>query len=198
VTQPAIQALWLAAPVVGAAVVHMVVVKRGLLHSWAVPLDGGRTVRGAPVFGANKTWRGVAVMIGLSAVLGLVQGAALGPWAAAAGIAVADRLSAAAGGTAPAHAVAAGLLGLAYVLGELPNSFLKRRLAIAPGARPAGARGALFAALDHLDSVAAGLLAAVLVLGAGWDVFGAGLVLLGGVHLAVATALHAAGIKRAP
>jgi hypothetical protein len=50
------------------------------------------------------------------------------------------------------------LVGLGTVGGELPNSFLKRRLDIAPGARRRTPAGMALAVLDQGD----------LVLGSGW------------------------------
>jgi len=46
------------------------------------------------------------------------------------------------------------LLGIGYSIGELPNSFLKRQLDIAPGTLASGARGVFFWLVDQLDSVA--------------------------------------------
>jgi hypothetical protein len=46
------------------------------------------------------------------------------------------------------------LAGLAYALGELPNSFVKRRLHIQPGDRPGGIGGIVAYAVDQADSVA--------------------------------------------
>ena len=39
-----------------------IVIKRDLFALLARPIDGGRTFRGQPLFGRNKTWRGLAVM----------------------------------------------------------------------------------------------------------------------------------------
>jgi CDP-diglyceride synthetase len=59
-----------------------------------------------------------------------------------------------------AHPWAWGLLlGIGYFIGELPNSFFKRQLGIAPGAIASGASGAVFWVTDQLDSVAGVLLA---------------------------------------
>jgi hypothetical protein len=43
-------------------------------------------------------------------------------------------------------------------VGELPNSFAKRQLGIAPGALGQGARGKVFWVVDQLDSLAGMLL----------------------------------------
>jgi CDP-diacylglycerol--serine O-phosphatidyltransferase len=53
------------------------------------------------------------------------------------------------------------------MLGELPNSFLKRRLGIAPGATPARGRP-LFVLMDQLDSGIGCALAYALLPGLSW------------------------------
>lgn len=45
------------------------------------------------------------------------------------------------------------LVGTAAMLAELPNSFLKRRMGIAPGAQTGGIRGLAFHVLDQIDVV---------------------------------------------
>ena len=113
------------------------------------PVDGGLTFRGRRVFGDNKTVRGFIVM----------------PPATAVAFAVVFLLARDAGGLWPLTPLQYGALGLlagtGFMLGELPNSFLKRRLGIEPGA-PAGGPvlRPLFFAIDRLDS-AAGVLAAL-------------------------------------
>jgi len=58
------QTLWLAGPVIGAGVVHIVVIRRGWLNRFArAPLDCGLTLRGRRLLGDNKTARGAATMI---------------------------------------------------------------------------------------------------------------------------------------
>jgi hypothetical protein len=51
-----------------------------------------------------------------------------------------------------------GCLGLSYTLGELPNSFLKRRMGIEPGITLPGFKGLLFSLYDQTDSVLGGVL----------------------------------------
>jgi CDP-2,3-bis-(O-geranylgeranyl)-sn-glycerol synthase len=137
-------ALWLFLPVVGAPLAHAPVLRYDLLPALKRPIDGGRTLGGRRVFGDNKTWRGAAVMfagvLGASAALHRVDAyrRRLPP-----GAAVAGPLSTGA------------LLGTATVAGELPNSFLKRRLRIASGARRAGAAGVALSVLDQADFVLA-------------------------------------------
>lgn len=199
---PLAQAWWISAPVIVAGVAHMLVVKRRWLQGLARPLDGGRTLGGRPVFGPNKTWRGLLFMAVAPALLGALQGAAWGSRAAEAGLEPIDLagLGARLGATGQAascagYALLGLVLGLGYGLGELPNSFLKRRLAIEPGQARAGVVGALFVLLDQADSVLAAL-GLGLCLGLPWAVFLAGVVSLTALHLLLNAALYAARLRR--
>jgi CDP-2,3-bis-(O-geranylgeranyl)-sn-glycerol synthase len=130
------------------------------LASWAMPslarpIDGGLTWRGRRLLGDHKTWRGLVVMIPAAAI----SFAALHAAAAGAGLA---------GGLWTGDTTHYGWLGLAagagFMAGELPNSFLKRRIGIAPGRHAdAGVARWVFRVLDHLDSVAGALTALAIV-----------------------------------
>src|SRR4051812_15796847 len=131
-------ALWVFVPVLGAPVLHAPVLTFDLLGRLKRPLDFGVTVGGRRLFGDNKTWRGAIVMlvgvVGATALLSLwpwywhhlpdgIQDA--GPW------------------------LYGLLLGLGVVLGELPNSFLKRQIGVPPGQQ----RGLLLTIYDQADFV---------------------------------------------
>jgi CDP-diglyceride synthetase len=94
------------------------------------------------VLGDNKTWRGALCM-----TAGVVVATVLlwqWDWWR-------DQLPGAVRASTP---VLVGLLiGLGTVLGELPNSFLKRQLDIAPGARRRSVGGVALAILDQGDLV---------------------------------------------
>ena len=145
-----LQLLWLALPLIASGLVHLAVLKLDLLPSLRrLPLDGGVNFRGKRLFGANKTWRGAVVTIGTTT---------LAAWALA-------QLSACCWSLptlvpfAETHPVAWGLLlGTGYIVGELPNSFAKRQLGIAPGAAGQGTAGRVFWVVDQLDSLAGMLL----------------------------------------
>ena len=140
-------ALWIVAPLFLAGLAHVAIIKLGLFKFLAsVPLDGGATLQGRRVFGENKTLRGGFVMVVATAFCVLVQNrlALWFDWG---------------GGLSPlfeaAHPLAWGALaGAGYVAGELPNSFVKRRLGIAAGAAAQGGAKAVFWIIDQLDSVA--------------------------------------------
>lgn len=136
--------LWLLAPLLGAAGLHGLILKYDWLAFLRKPIDRGATYRGRPLFGANKTWRGVAaVAAGCAIVLGL-QAGWLHRYDAVRQIELFDY------GT-----VNGWLLGLwvgtLAELSELPNSFVKRRCGVAPGQSTGGFSGVVFLVWDQLD-----------------------------------------------
>jgi CDP-diglyceride synthetase len=126
------------APIAMAGLTQVTVIKLGGLKALAVrPLDFKATLHGRRLFGDNKTWRGVVVM-----VVATAGWAAAFEWQA-------EFFHWPVGQSVPfewAHPFLWGALaGAGYVVGELPNSFVKRRLGIAAGApAPAGRARAAF------------------------------------------------------
>ena len=145
-----LQLLWLALPVIAAGLVHLAVMKLNLLPGLRrLPIDGGLTVRGRRLFGDNKTWRGVVVTVGTTTVAAwLLAHLHDCCWPLPTLVPFAET-----------YPLAWGLLlGTGYIVGELPNSFAKRQLGIAPGAYGQGASGRVFWVVDQLDSLAGMLL----------------------------------------
>ena len=123
---------------------------------FAIPLDRGARFRGRRLLGENKTWTGLVVMVPAVGAAFLVMRcvfAVRAPWS----IEQASTLWP--GG--PATYLALGCwAGLGYALGELPNSFIKRQLDIAPGQQPQASMGRWVCFLmDQTDSVLGALLA---------------------------------------
>jgi hypothetical protein len=145
-----LELLWLALPVIAAGLVHLAVLKLDLLPGLRRrPLDGGHSFRGRRIFGDNKTWRGAIVTIGTTTIAA---------WAMAELNACCWHLPVLAP-FAAMHPLAWGvLLGTGYIVGELPNSFAKRQLDIAPGASGQGLAGRAFWVIDQLDSLVGMLL----------------------------------------
>lgn len=141
------QALWLALPVIAGGALHIAVLRLGVLRRLAgVPLDGGVTLRGRRLFGENKTLRGALVMVAATMLCAWIQAivAEQADWARALELLEFGRR----------HPLVWGaLLGVGYIVGELPNSFLKRQLDIAPGARGPGWLGGVFWVADQVDSL---------------------------------------------
>jgi CDP-diglyceride synthetase len=198
------QAFWICAAIILAAIAHMVIVKARVMEALNTPLDGGRMFRQKRVFGDNKTWRGVVVMIVASAMIGALQGFCFGHWAHQSEVALLDfaalarRVTTCSGaiGYSIGYGLVAGLLGLGYALGELPNSFVKRRLGIGPGQKAGGLVGVLFVLIDQVDSVAFGLLLLALVQPLTWRFVVAALLALPLMHLLLAALLRVARIKK--
>lgn len=124
-------AFYLQIPIIVGGVLHMVAVT----HDWCPRL---RIPLHERSFGANKTLRGFLLMplfttLGMAALHLLEQAGAV------------QLLP-------PGNVLLAGIaVGLGYVVAELPNSFLKRRLGIAAGELPERHRR-LFVFLDQFDS----------------------------------------------
>jgi hypothetical protein len=126
-------AAWAFLPALGGAIAHAPVLRYDLLRWVKRPLDGG-----SGVLGDNKTVRGALVMSGgtLAAAVALTRL----DW-------FRERLAPELQEASP---VAYGaLLGASVVVGELPNSFVKRRLGIAPGA----SGGLVLSVVDQGDFV---------------------------------------------
>jgi len=183
-----LQVLFLAAPLVLAGMAHMVLVKLDLLASLKRPLDGGRCWRGARIFGENKTWRGVLLMMGLTLAFMLLQDLLVAHSAAFRSLALYDY-------SAVSPWLAGLALGLGYVLAELPNSFIKRRLGIRSGRSTRGWLGWLFMVIDQGDSVLGCLLAMYVYWTPSLRIFMLTLLTGTGLHLAVNGVLVLAGLK---
>lgn len=137
-------AVWVFLPVLGGALAHAPVLALDLLKPLKRPLDGGARFRGRRVFGDNKTWRGALVIVAGVTVTTLLLSLWGWWWSRLPG----DLRSA---GPLPYGL----LLGIGVVVGELPNSFLKRQLGIAPGARGRSLAGVLLSIYDQADFVLA-------------------------------------------
>lgn len=144
-TRRAARAVWLTAPILIAGLAHVAVITLDLAPGLARPIDAGRRWRGRPMLGGNKTWRGFVVMPAATAVTIAAQQTLVSGSRRLAALAPLAR------GAPPAWIVGA-ICGAAYVVAELPNSFVKRRLGIAAGTSAPRARAAQYV-VDQLDSV---------------------------------------------
>lgn len=180
-------------PVVLAGVSNMVYMKLRVHERLRVPMDGGRRWKdGARLFGDNKTWKGFLGMIAFTALwLGLFEtlADAFGPVARIAPFPFESW-----------HFPWSGWLfgawwGFGYVLFELPNSFVKRRMGIAPGENASGVRGALFTTLDQADSVIGCTLFLLVFYNPGWWM-ALGIVVVGtAIHYLTNVLLYLANLK---
>lgn len=106
------------------------------------PIDFHARVRGHRLFGDSKTWRGVFVAV-LGSIVAVALQRAIGHVVPAA-IQIVDY--------AKVDPVSFGAaMGGGAMLGELPNSFVKRQVGIAPGATARGWKAAVFYVWDQVD-----------------------------------------------
>ncbi len=179
-------------PMVLAGTMNMAFVKSPVFDALKTPIDGGRLWwDNRPLFGPNKTWKGAWGMILFSAVFMMVFhlsfGHSLRNW------------------TVYTHSDAnrfvrplleGALMGLAYIVAELPNSFIKRRLEIAAGKNASGLKGLVFTVVDQADSVIGCTLVLLFITDIQPSDTSA-LILLGtGLHLLTNAALFLVGLKQ--
>lgn len=175
-----------------AGIAHVLWLSSGATKILAQPLDFGGTFLGKRIFGDNKTFRGLILMplaAGASFwLLGTFRDS-LPAWLQL-GLWTFD----------PAWYARMGMVcGLAFMLGELPNSFIKRQLGIGPGAQAVGRiTGTLFFLIDRLDSIAGvivalSLLAPFSLRAAFW------LIVIGpSFHAFFSACLYMTGVKKRP
>jgi hypothetical protein len=175
-----VRVLVIVVPVLLAAAVQSAVIRFDPLPRTAAPLDLGRSWRGRRILGPHKTWRGLVVWVGTTAVFTVM----VFRW------------------VAPTDEPVMGwfafgiLLGAGYALAELPNSFVKRRLGIEAGAESPRYRRWQYLA-DQGDSVVGMLVVVALVLDVAWPWLLVLTALGLGLHVMGDRALHATGVKAA-
>lgn len=163
---------------------HGLALRQRWWQSLQIPLDAGVTFRGKRLFGSNKTLRGVAFVAlgtaigyGLAAWLGLFSEV---PW---------PRL-------AIGRWIALGAaVGAAAMLSELPNSFLKRQLNVAPGGTASGVAAVGLYVLDQVDFLLGGWLVLGPVIGVSWSRLLWSIAFVGVVHQAISLAGARLGMR---
>lgn len=175
-----VKTLILFVPLVVSGVLHMAVVRANLLAALRKPIQRAW-------FGENKTWRGMVVV----------------PLLTIPGVHLARVIE---GVSSPSYSVGfvecpvipLGLaLGLAYILSELPNSFIKRRRGIAPGRLPSEKRF-WFALADQGDSAVGCVFVYWLFFEIDPQVVLTFLILGTGVHSFFNVALYCVGLRKNP
>jgi hypothetical protein len=185
-------AVFLITAFVLAGLVHSAWLRSRRSQRWNMPLDGGHTLRGRRIFGANKTVRGFLVMVPATAI----TFAALGTLAQLASNSAPTGLWT----LTPAQFAALGAwAATGFMLGELPNSFVKRQLDIAPGEAPHSSAGTVIAFLvDRLDSILGMLAAVAIAVPTPWMTWAWVIVLGPAVHWSFSVLLFRLGVKARP
>lgn len=182
-----LEACTFAAPVIVAGALHVAVIRSGWFSALAhIPLDGGQLLRGRRIFGDHKTLRGLVVMVAAAGLAGAAEQALMLPARAPGGALSSALLSGSVWGSA---------LGFGYILGELPNSFVKRQLDIAPGKTASGISRFAFWLLDQVDSLIGVLVVAWFFAPIPWGVIGWLVAVTLVVHPAFAFLMVVLGLK---
>jgi hypothetical protein len=179
------EAAWLFLPLVGSFVAHAPVLKFDWMRPLNRPIDGGRVLRGRRLLGDHKTWRGAIVMSAGTAAATLVL--SRWPW-------YWSRLPDAVQAAGPLSLAA--LMGLGIVLAELPTSFLKRRLDVAPGQRLRSPAGVLLSIYDQGDFVPGIWLALLPIWVMPLKQAAVSFVIVSAVHLGISVIGYAMGARR--
>jgi CDP-diglyceride synthetase len=189
VTDALARALFIIVAFVVAGIAHSAWLGSRLSTKLYISLDGGARIRGRRVFGDNKTVRGFVVMIPAAAAafwVLFVAASSLAP-------SVAENLWPI---SARDYAVLGAWAGLGFMLGELPNSFVKRQLDIAPGQTPRSPVWAVVSfVVDRIDSIVGMLIAVTIVAPTPWLTWVFVLLIGPAIHLAFSVLLYRLGVK---
>jgi hypothetical protein len=187
--EPLRQAYFIIVAFVVAGFAHSAWLGSGLSRRLSIPLDGGATFRGRRILGDNKTVRGFVVMIPAAAIsFGLLffvvnsfaPDAVAGLWPL----------------TLRGYIALGAWAGFGFMFGELPNSFVKRQLDVAPGHPPRGRLAAFVSfIIDRLDSIVGMLLAITLAVPTPWMTWLLVIVIGPAIHLGFSALLYKLGVK---
>ena len=141
--------LTLASPVI-AGILNMIWCKNNSFNIPNIPMDMNKNfIDGKRIFGNNKTWKGFFGYIVLNIICSLIIGIICNVF----NLNNYNYFYIDKQNTIVTNLIIGLLLGLAYALFELPNSFLKRRLDIEEGKTAKGFKRYFFIFLDQADSV---------------------------------------------
>lgn len=189
-TQEALaQAAFLLLAMSTAGVVHVFWLRTALSRRFAWPVDGGLRLRGRRLFGDNKRVCGFMVLPPVTALTFMLIGGnrEVLPGFFADGLWPLSTVQ---------YAVLGLACGLAFMLAELPNSFIKRQLDVPPGQAPDQAwLRPVILLVDRLDSVLGVLLALSLLVPVSLATWFWVLAFGPALHGAFSIVMHGLGIK---
>ncbi|HJW97292.1 MAG TPA: CDP-2,3-bis-(O-geranylgeranyl)-sn-glycerol synthase [archaeon] len=144
-----VEAIWLILPAYAANGLTPIIGLRKGLH----PIDGGRRLKGEPLFGPGKTWEGLVFGTLVGGLIGLIE-MLVYPY-------LPFSVSPVPLDIIPMSILLGLLLGFGAMFGDLGGSFIKRRLKIQRG-KPAPI-------LDQEDFLVGALLFSLLLVSLKWD-----------------------------
>ena len=179
-------------PVILSGIANMAWCKSSLLESTRKPIDNGKSLSdGKRIFGENKTWKGMIGYLFFNALFTVFWGILC----KAASWENLDFFYIQHENSISFNLIIGLLLGFAYSLFELPNSFLKRRLGITPGKTRKGFWKVFFVFLDQADSIFGCALVVWLFYDLGLPLYLLYVLLGAGTHIIVNILLFFAGLR---
>ena len=181
-------------PVVIGGAANMVLTKTPLYRLHNSPIDGGKSCSdGRRIFGDNKTWAGFFGMIVATCIAQMLWGLLS---AAFEGLGSRNELYRHFDNTLLFNAAVGAVFGLTYVICELPNSFVKRRIGIQAGKTEHGFKGVLFFIIDQIDSLLGVVLILAILVGLTVPQYIQYIILGALTHIALNAALYALRIRK--
>lgn len=137
-------------PLIFAGIFNMIFTKTNLYKKNKFPIDFGRNfVDGKRLFGDNKTYIGFISMVLFCILFQVIWG----KMASYFNFENNNELYLIYDNTIHFNILVGFLFGFTYMICELPNSFIKRRINIIPGKTDKGIKGILFFVIDQIDSL---------------------------------------------
>ena len=176
-------------PLLAGLAFHGFCIKYDILAFLCRPIDRGRSFRGKRIFGDNKTYRGL-VVVALGTAIGFgLQSLLLHRIASIRSVELFDYPF--------FKSLGLGLaVGVAAMLSELPNSFIKRRFEISPGSGARGWKGVIFYVYDQIDFLLGAWLVLAVVVPVTVERAMLSAVLLMIAHQLMSSVGHALGMRR--
>jgi len=174
-----LQSVLLFLPLIISGTLHMIAVKMDICSFLKIPISKKH-------FGANKTYRGLVLMIILT-----IPGVYISAWLEG------KEIIETVGFLHTNRVILGAFLGLAYILSELPNSYFKRRIGIEPGQLP-DKNQFLFALTDQADSVFGCMLVYILIMKISFSLFIFCIFLGTFIHLFMNVLLYLLGARKRP
>ena len=156
-------------PLILGGIFNMLFTKTKFYNQYKYPIDCNKNWKdGKRIFGDNKTIIGFISMI----VFCIITQVIWGYGCEIMGITGRNQLYLIYENSYILNAIVGFLFGFTYMLFELPNSFIKRRLGIIPGKTDKGLKGLMFFIIDQIDSLIGVFLVLMLFNGMSiWDYF---------------------------
>ena len=180
-------------PLILSGVVNMLFAKTPIYKKYKVPIDNNKNwFDGKRIFGDNKTVIGFISMLVFSIIFQVLWGYvgelcqlnSQNDWY----LIYSNSIK--------YNVVSGFLVGFVYMLFELPNSFIKRRINIIPGKTDKGIKGIVFFVIDQIDSLIGVFLVLKLLSGMAWSKYFLYLLVGGLTHITINLMLWLMGIRR--